>query len=57
MNKKDCLNGKETENAQTDYFYCYINRIYEKNSTPFVQLDKIKVITGDSAVLIAKQIG
>jgi hypothetical protein len=50
-------NEKETENAQTDYFYCYINKIYEKNSTQFVRVDKIQVLTGDSAVLIAKQIG
>lgn len=50
-------NEKETEKARTDSFYCYVNSIYEKNSIPFVQFDKIQVFTGDSAVMIAKQFG
>lgn len=49
---------KSSDNIKpTQNFYCFINRIVEKNSGYYINVDFIEVLTGDSAVEAAKKIG
>ncbi len=51
-NKKILSNFKPT---QTNY--CFVNRVVEKNSDYFLDVDFVEVLTGDSAVEAAKKSG
>lgn len=53
--KPDYKNSDNFKPAQT--YYCFINRVVGNNSDYFVDVDLIEVLTGDSAVEIAKEIG
>ncbi|AFH49848.1 Hypothetical protein IALB_2143 [Ignavibacterium album JCM 16511] len=38
-------------------YYGYINRIFERDSLKFIEVDLVKILTGDSAIVEAKNLG
>lgn len=46
-----------TDNESVIKYYGYINRIIEKDSLKSIEVDLVKILTGDSAVTVAKNTG